>query len=97
MSTKRFFNLLIAIELGSFMVLTVWQSVETTKVVSAANQQNSSSDTACFSGMDRLSLTSVYVEEAGGWFPRTNKGPTGVDGGLLDLLSNYHACKTGKE
>lgn len=85
----------IGIALVAIIVLSISQAVETIKVVSAASV--SPNATGCFSAMDRLSLTSVYVKEINGWFPHTNKGPTGMDGGLLALLSNYHACKIGKE
>jgi len=85
----------IGIALVVIIILTISQIVEMTKIVSAASA--SPDATGCFSAMDRLSLTSVYVKEINGWFPHTNKGPTGVDGGLLALLSNYHACKIGKE
>jgi hypothetical protein len=97
MSTNRLFNLLIVAALVAVVALTIWQSIETTKVVSAASQQNSSSNTTCLSSTDRLSLTSIYNKEASAWFPRTNQGPTGVDGGLLELLSNYRSCSIGKE
>jgi hypothetical protein len=92
MSRSRLFNALIASALAIVVALTVWQSVETTKVVSAAQNQDGPSDTVCFSGMDRLSLTSNYVPEARVWIPNTNKGPTGVDGGLMSLLSSYRSC-----
>jgi len=91
MRKNRLFNVVIGFALVVVIVLTISQAMETTKVVSAAF--GSSDEANCFSGMDRLSLTSVYIEEISGWFPRTNKGLTGVDGGLLYLLSNYHTCK----
>jgi len=95
MLKDRLFNAFIGVALVVIVALTISQAVETTKVVSAAS--GSPDTSGCFSGIDRFSLTSVYVEEAGGWFPRTNKGLTGVDGGLLDLLSNSRGCTTGKE
>ena len=95
MLKNRLFNVVIGLSLVVIVVLTVSQAVETTKIVSAAS--GSPDTSSCFSGMDRLSLTSVYVEEASGWFPYTNKGPTGVNGGLIDLLSNSRGCTSGKE
>ena len=95
MLKNRLFNVVIGLSLVVIVVLTVSQAVETTKIVSAAS--GSPDAFGCFSAMDRLSLTSVYVEEAGGWFPRTNKGSTGVEGGLLELLSNSRGCTAGKE
>ena len=95
MLKNRLFNTFIGVALIVVIVLTINQAVETTKVVSAAS--GSPDSTSCFSGIDRLSLTSVYIEKISGWFPRTNKGLTGVDGGLLDLLSNNRSCSLIKE
>ena len=95
MLKDRLFNAFIGVALMVVIVLTISQAVETTKVVSAAS--GSPDTSGCFSGIDRLSLTSVYIEDAGGWFPRTNKGSTGVDGGLIDLFSNSRGCTSGKE
>ncbi len=95
MFKNRLFNVVIGLSLVVIVVLTISQAVETTKIVSAASGPPDTS--GCFSAMDRLSLTSEYVEEAGGWFLRTNKGSTGVEGGLLELLSNSRGCTAGKE
>jgi hypothetical protein len=95
MLKDRLFHIFIGVALMVVIVLTISQAVETTKVVSAASVSPGAS--GCFSGMDRLSLTSVYMEEAKAWFPRTNKGLTGVDGGLIDLFSNSRGFTSGKE
>ena len=95
MLTNRLFNVFIVAALVVIVVLTISQAVETTKVVSAAS--NSSSAVYCFSGMDRLSFTAVYGKETNAWFPHTNNGSTGVDGGLLELLSNNRSCSIRKE
>ena len=95
MLKKHLFNVVIGFALVVVIVLTISQAMKTTKVVSAASGSPDTSD--CLSLMDRLSLTSVYIEEISGWFPRTNKGLTGVDGGLLDLLSNNQSCSIIKE
>lgn len=97
MSINRLCNISIAAVLVIVVALTIWQSAETTKIVSAAPQQNSLFDTGyCFSGMDRLSLEGAYVEGAG-WVSYTDQGPTGVNGGLLELLSKSQSCSIGKE
>jgi len=90
MLKNRLFNTFITIALVVTVVLTISQAIETTKVVSASS--GSSYEAYCFLGMDRLSLTSEYVEEVAGWFPRTDSGFTGFDGGLIHLLSNQRAC-----
>jgi hypothetical protein len=88
------FNVFIVIALVVMVVLAISQAIETTKVVSAAS--GASNETYCLSGMDRFSLTSVYIERVGGWYPRTNSGFTGFDGGLMHLLSTHHACSSSK-
>jgi hypothetical protein len=40
----------------------------------------------------RYSIRSEYLEEAGIWLTFTEDGPTGVDGGLIDLLFMYRNC-----
>ncbi|MCI0552610.1 MAG: hypothetical protein L0287_16790 [Anaerolineae bacterium] len=90
MLKNRLLNVVIVIALVVMVVLMISQTIEMAKVVSAAS--GSPNEAYCFSGMDRLSLTSVHVLEAGGWFPRTNSGFTGFDGGLIHLLSSHRAC-----
>lgn len=94
MIRNHIFNVCIVTALVLTVVLTISQAIETTKVVSAAS--GASEEAYCFSGMDRISLASVYVKEAGGWFPRTNSRFTGFDGGLIHLLSNHRSCSNSK-
>ncbi len=53
----------------------------------------SKGNAACLSARDRISLSSVYIQGAHAWFPRTAQGVTGVDGGLIELLSARNACQ----
>lgn len=91
MSINRLFNVLVTVALIAVVMFTLWESIETTKVVSAQSE-NMVSDSPCFSGADRLALTAVYTDESRAWVPITQKGPAGVDGGLIELLSNYRTC-----
>jgi hypothetical protein len=51
-----------------------------------------SSETTCASLPSRYSIRSEYLEKAGIWLTFTEDGPTGVDGGLIQLLSHYRSC-----
>ncbi|HEY6072788.1 MAG TPA: hypothetical protein VIV15_05170 [Anaerolineales bacterium] len=52
----------------------------------------SSSSGYCISVGERLTIRSVYMQGARSWFPRTPNGPTGVDGGLIQVLSGSRSC-----
>jgi hypothetical protein len=94
MNTHRLFNILIAIALLAVAALTISQSLATARVVQAASaEQNHSADASyCISASQRVSLRSSYVPEAGGWYPRIGNRLTGVEGGLLALLSEQLRC-----
>ena len=79
------FKLLIAIALAVAMAFTVREALAVSNVASHR-------DTAeqCESLPSRYSIHSVG--EAGRWVPATEDGPTGVDGGLKELLSAYRIC-----
>jgi hypothetical protein len=40
----------------------------------------------------RYSICTGYVEGMNMWLSHTEDGPTGVDGGLINLFSSYRAC-----
>ncbi|HEY5903220.1 MAG TPA: hypothetical protein VIU39_11750 [Anaerolineales bacterium] len=94
MSTHRSFNVLLAVALLVIIALTVWQSLETARVVRAASAEHSLAAEAayCVSAAQRASLTSVYVKESNAWYARIGGRPTGVDGGLLATLSGQRGC-----
>lgn len=87
MLKHRLFNLLIAIALVIVIAFTVREAVATTIIRS---QRNTS--IRCDSLPSRYSIHSKYVEEADMWVLYTEDGPTGVDGGLIELLSSYRTC-----
>ena len=87
MFKNRLFNVLIAIALVVTIALTVREAFATSSITS----QN---DTAikCTSLPSRLSLHTEVANESGPTLIYTEDGPTGVDGGLIQLLSNYRTC-----
>ena len=97
MFKHHLFNILVIAALVVVTALTIQQGLETTKVVHAADiygQHNHSLDTPfCpLPAVDFSSIRSVYAEQMSVWVSRTNSGPTGVDGGLIQLLSDHRAC-----
>ena len=46
----------------------------------------------CLSAGDRTSIRSEFMQWAYAWFPRNSGVPTGVDGGLIQLLSGSRSC-----
>ena len=87
MLKHRLFNLLIAIVLMLVTALTVREAVATTIVIAQGN-----SIIRCANLPSRHSIRTQYVKEANVWVVRTENGPTGTDGGLIDLLSKYRTC-----
>jgi len=86
MLRTRLLNLFIAIALLIVAALTVQEALATASIVSKTNMTTSE----CASLPSRYSL---HVEsQAGTPLMYTEDGPAGVDGGLIQLLSNYRAC-----
>ena len=87
MSKNRLFNLSIAIALVIALAFTAREALATTSITSGAHTLR-----LCNNLPSRYSIRSEYVPEAKLWILRTEEGPTGVDGGLMDLLSDYRTC-----
>jgi len=90
MFKNRLFNVFVVVALVVLAALTIQQALETTRIVSAAGASESAP--CAIPVVDRSSIHSEYVEEMGIWLPQSDSGPTGVDGGLLYLLSGYREC-----
>lgn len=86
MSKNRLFKLLIALAVGIAVVLSVQEVVATSLVVPTTNPA-----IECASLPSRHSIHTEYVEAVGG-VTYTEDGPTGVDGGLIELMSSYRTC-----
>jgi hypothetical protein len=87
MSRNRLFNLIIAIALVIVLVFTVREAAATSIVTSEKEFV-----VRCHSLPSLYSIHSEYVEKAGIVVVQTEAGPTGADGGLIDLLSRYQSC-----
>ena len=90
MFKSRLFNILIVAALIAVMALTVLQAVETTRVAHAAQQSKLANTPFCL--MPAAPIQSMYVKQMGIWVPRSASAPTGVDGGLIQILSDYRSC-----
>ncbi|HSL46825.1 MAG TPA: hypothetical protein VK897_25535 [Anaerolineales bacterium] len=87
MSTNRLFKVLIALALVIAVILTVQEAIATSAIKSSGNTA-----VACYSLPSHYSIRSEYAKDANMWILRTEDGPTGVDGGLIELLSGYRTC-----
>jgi hypothetical protein len=88
MKNHRLFNIFVAIALIVLIGITVREVAATTAVVSLTD----SSDEVCVSLPSHSSVHTEYVKEMGIWMTYTDEGPTGIDGGLIHLLSNSRNC-----
>jgi len=91
MSTHRLFNMFVVIAVIVIVALTVREAAATSSVVSKANADQNLIE--CDSLPSRYSIHSEYVKEMGVWMTYSEDGPTGVDDGLIQLLSNYRTCR----
>jgi hypothetical protein len=87
MLKQHVFNLLIAVALVIVITFTVREAVATTAMRSQAGAVMK-----CASLPSRYSIHTVFVEERGRSLTYTEDGPTGVDGGLIYLLSRDRTC-----
>jgi hypothetical protein len=91
MLRNRLFNLIVAISLAMVIALTIREAAATTGVITEGNSTKGEM-VKCINLPSRYSLRTEYVREADMWIIRTEDGPTGVDGGFTDLLSDYRTC-----
>lgn len=94
MNKNRFFNVILAAALALMVALILQGAIETNRVAMAAG---ASDDTVAAPICDnpavvRSSIHRVYVNQMDTWLTYTDGAPTGVDGGLIDLLSNARVC-----
>jgi hypothetical protein len=93
MNKNRLFNVFIFAALVLMVALTLQGAIETTKVAMAGDRDQAASAPICDKpAVERSSIHRVYVEQMDTWLTYTNGGATGVDGGLIHLLSNTRAC-----
>ena len=87
MFKNRLFNLLIAIALVITLAFTVQEAFAT-----SALRAEGSTVAVCDSLPSRYSIRSEYVRAMDNWVIVTEEGPTGLDGGLIQLMSDYRTC-----
>jgi hypothetical protein len=88
MKTKRLLCIVAAVALLFVIGLTVRVAAATNALAGGKG----SSVMTCASRPSRYSIHNKYTEEMGIWMTHTEDGPTGVDGGLVQLLSDYRTC-----
>ena len=90
MMKNRLFNILVMLVLVALLALTARDALATAGFVSRSTRQAETS--VCASLPRHISAQAHYIKEIGGWIPYSENRPTGVDGGLLYVLSNSQAC-----
>ena len=91
MFKKRSFQMLIAIAIVIMVALAMRELVAKANIMSHA-EVTLGDKTMCARLPSRYSLHTELVKETGMLLPSTEDGPTGIDGGLMDLLSSYRTC-----
>jgi hypothetical protein len=91
-STSRLFNVLICVALVMLVAFTAREALATADVLSQGNVAKGAKTLECAMLPSQLSIQSGYVKERGVWVSFTGQGPTGVDGGLMNLLAAYPSC-----
>jgi hypothetical protein len=94
MNKNHFFNIVLAATLALMVALTLQGAIETASVAMANGgaDQVPSALVCDKPAVESSSIRRVYVEQLNTWLTYTNSAPTGVDGGLIDLLSNTRVC-----
>jgi hypothetical protein len=92
MFSNRLFNVFIVIAVVIIVALTVREASATAAIISERDEAKGAMTLDCASLPSRYSIHTRYVQEADMWIVRTENGPTGVEGGLIELLSTYRTC-----
>ena len=91
MFKKRSFQMLIVIAIVIMAAFAIREAVAKANIMSQGAVTVDTKAT-CASLPSRYSLHTELVKETGTRLPYTEDGPTGMDGGLMDLLSSYRTC-----
>jgi hypothetical protein len=97
MKQNRLFNVFVVAALALMAALTIQGAIATTRVALAAGASDQAlsplaAPVCDFPSVERTSIRRVYVEQMNTWVTYTESGPTGVDGGLIHLLSGSQDC-----
>jgi hypothetical protein len=89
MHINRFFNLVVIVALAIVAALTISQAAAADQLAAV----NSSTANLCSTpDLNHSSIHMVYVDRLERWMTYTDNGPTGVDGGLAQLLNDRRFC-----
>ena len=97
MNKNRLFNLVVVVSLAALAALTISQAVATDQLVSAASDDKVAASSqisgpCTASGEEHALIHTAYDPKRGVWVTYMGDTPTGVDGGLIELLSNRSSC-----
>jgi hypothetical protein len=87
---NRLFNMLVLVTLIVMASLIIYQAASVTAVAKAAEAVRTdpaARPAQCLRTAAHQSITASYVKKLGMWVARSEDGPTGVDGGLIYVLS----------
>jgi len=87
MFKHHLFNVLVAIALMITLAFTVREAFATTAIISRMDR-----GIRCANLPSPYSIHAMYEKELGSSVTYTEDGPTGVDSGLIHLLSSYRTC-----
>ena len=97
MKKNRLLNIFVVAALALMFALTIQGAFQTTKVAMAAGTSDQTdllvgAPLCDFPAVERSTIHRVFVEQMNTWVTYTENGPTGVDGGLIHLLSDSDTC-----
>ncbi len=97
MFKNRLFNIFVAIALVMVVALTIREAAATAGIIFETDLATRAKAVECVNRPFHYSIRTEYLKEADMWVVRWENRPTGVDGGLLELLSNNQSCSIIKE
>lgn len=92
MSRHHLIDLLIAIVFVIALMFTAREAFATAGIVSQGHASDAIRTAKCEILPPQMSIQTGYAAERGIWVTYSGQGPTGVDGGLMYLLSTYPTC-----
>ena len=92
MSKNRWRNVLVVLALVIAVALTIQTAFAKADLSSQAEARKEAKSTECASSPSRYSLHTEIMPETGTRLTYTEDGPTGMDGGLIQLFSDYRTC-----
>lgn len=85
-------NRLLYIGVAVALLFVIGLTIRAAAATNTLAEGKGSSEMTCAGLPSRYSIHNEYIEEMGIWMTYTEDGPTGVDGGLIQLLSDYRTC-----